>query len=275
MWLELRPLAYRVHPYKWATIGKEIKHIEEATMEDVKAFFKKYYTPSNAILCIAGDFELNEVKEQVEKWYGDIPSGDKYARMLKKEPNQTEFREKIIEREVPVDAFYYAFKMPERKNPDYYLADVLSDALGRDKSSRLYKRLKKELELVSEISAYITGSLDEGLLIISGRLSNGVSFEQLDEELWNILSDLQHHKIEENELKRLMIKIRTAKEFQEQGLLNRAMNLCLFELLGDANGINEEALIYEKITSNDLLRISKQLLRKTNCSLLKVQAIKK
>lgn len=275
VWLELRPLAYRVHPYKWATIGKEIKHIEEATMEDVKAFFKKYYTPSNAILCIAGDFELNEVKKQVEKWYGDIPSGDKYARMLKKEPNQTEFREKIIEREVPVDAFYYAFKMPERKNPDYYLADVLSDALGRDKSSRLYKRLKKELELVSEISAYITGSLDEGLLIISGRLSNGVSFEQLDEELWNILSDLQHHKIEENELKRLMIKIRTAKEFQEQGLLNRAMNLCLFELLGDANGINEEALIYEKITSNDLLRISKQLLRKTNCSLLKVQAIKK
>lgn len=275
VWLELRPLAYRVHPYKWATIGKEIKHIEEATMEDVKAFFKKYYTPSNAILCIAGDFELNEVKEQVEKWYGDIPSGDKYARMLKKEPNQTEFREKTIEREVPVDAFYYAFKMPERKNPDYYLADVLSDALGRDKSSRLYKRLKKELELVSEISAYITGSLDEGLLIISGRLSNGVSFEQLDEELWNILSDLQHHKIEENELKRLMIKIRTAKEFQEQGLLNRAMNLCLFELLGDANGINEEALIYEKITSNDLLRISKQLLRKTNCSLLKVQAIKK
>ena len=275
VWLELRPLAYRVHPYKWATIGKEIKHIEEATMEDVKAFFKKYYTPSNAILCIAGDFELNEVKKQVEKWYGDIPSGDKYARMLKKEPNQTEFREKIIEREVPVDAFYYAFKMPERKNPDYYLADVLSDALGRDKSSRLHKRLKKELELVSEISAYITGSLDEGLLIISGRLSNGVSFEQLDEELWNILSDLQHHKIEENELKRLMIKIRTAKEFQEQGLLNRAMNLCLFELLGDANGINEEALIYEKITSNDLLRISKQLLRKTNCSLLKVQAIKK
>lgn len=275
VWLQLRPLAYHVHPYKWATIGKEIRHIEEATMEDVKTFFKKYYTPSNAILCIAGDFELEEVKKQVEKWYGDIPSGHKYARMLKKEPDQAEFREKIIEREVPVDAFYYAFKMPERKNPDYYVADVLSDALGRDKSSRLYKRLKKELELVSEVSAYITGSLDEGLLIISGRLSNGISFEQLDEELWKILNDLQRHKIGEDELKRLMIKIRTAKEFQEQGLLNRAMNLCLFELLGDANGINEEALIYEKITSGDLLRISRQILRKTNCSLLKVQAVKK
>lgn len=274
VWLQLRPLAYQVHPYKWATIGKEIKHIEDATMEDVKAFFKKYYTPSNAILCVAGNFELEEVKQLVEKWYGDIPSGEKYARILPKEPQQNEYREKTIEREVPVDAFYYAFKMPERKNPDYYVADVLSDALGRDKSSRLYKRLKKELELVTEISAYITGSLDEGLLIISGRLSDDVSFEQLDEELWKLLDEIQHNAIENDELHRLMIKIRTAKEFQEQGLLNRAMNLCIFELLGDANGINEEALIYDKITSKDLLRVSKNTFKKTNCSLLKVKAIK-
>lgn len=275
VWLQLRPLAYQVHPYKWATIGKEIKHIEEATMEDVKLFFRKFYTPSNAILCIAGNFEPEEIKLLVEKWYGTIPSGEKYARILPKEPVQKEFREKTIERDVPASAFYYAFKMPERKNPDYYVADVLSDALGRDKSSRLYKRLKKELEFVTEISAYITGSLDEGLLIISGRLSDGISFEQLDEEMWKILEDLQHTKVEDEELKRLMIKIRTAKEFQEQGLLNRAMNLCIFELLGDAEGINEEALIYSKITPKDLLRVSKTTLKKTNCSLLKVKAMKK
>jgi zinc protease len=272
VWLELRPLAYRVHPYKWATIGKEIKHIEEAKMEDVKAFFRKFYTPSNAILCVAGNFELQEVKSLVEKWYGDIPAGEKYARILPKEPIQKEYREKTIEREVPVDAFYYAFKIPERKNPDYYVVDILSDALGRDKSSRLYKRLKKELELVTEISAYITGSLDEGLLVISGRLSNGITFEKLDEELWKILDELYHNPIEDEELKRLMIKIRTAKEFQEQSLLDRAMNLCIFELLGDANGINEEALIYSKITAKDLLRVSKSVLKKTNCSLLKVKA---
>lgn len=275
VWLQLRPLAYQVHPYKWATIGKEIKHIEEATMEDVKAFFKKFYTPSNAILCVAGNFELDEVKSLVEKWYGDIPSGNKYARILKKEPAQKEYREKMIERDVPVDAFYYAFKIPERKNPDYYLADVVSDALGRDKSSRLYKHLKKELELVSDIAAYITGSLDEGLLIISGKLSDGVSFEQLDQELWKLLDELHTSKIEAEELKRLMIKIRTSKEFQEQGLLNRAMNLCVFELLGDANGINEEWLIYNKITPSDLQRISKEIFKKTNCSVLKVKAVKK
>ncbi len=275
VWLELRPLAYQVHPYKWATIGKEIKHIEEATMEDVKSFFEKFYTPSNAILCVAGNFEFEEVKTLVEKWYGDIPTGKKYARILKKEPEQKEYREKTIERDVAVDAFYYAFKMPERKNPDYYVVDLLSDALGRDKSSRLYKRLKKDLRLVTEISSYITGSLDEGLLIISGRLADNITFEQLDEELWKILDDLQQNPINDGELERLMIKIRTAKEFQEQGLLNRAMNLCIFELLGDANGINEEALIYNKITSKDLSRVSRKTLKKTNCTLLKVKAIKK
>lgn len=275
VWLELRPLAYQVHPYKWATIGKEIKHIEEATMEDVKSFFEKFYTPSNAIICVAGNFEFEEVKVLVEKWYGDIPTGKKYARILKKEPEQKEYREKTIERDVAVDAFYYAFKMPERKNPDYYVVDLLSDALGRDKSSRLYKRLKKDLRLVTEISSYITGSLDEGLLIISGRLADNITFEQLDEEFWKILDDLQQNPINDGELERLMIKIRTAKEFQEQGLLNRAMNLCIFELLGDANGINEEALIYHKITSKDLSRVSKKTLKKTNCTLLKVKAIKK
>ncbi len=274
VWLELRPLAYEKHPYRWATIGKEIKHIEDATMEDVKVFFKKFYTPSNAILCVAGNFEFEEVKSLVNKWYGSIPEGTEYARILPKEPAQKEFREKRIERDVPVDAFYYAFKMPERKNPDYYVADVLSDALGRDKSSRLYRSLKKELQLVTEISAYITGSLDEGLLIVSGRLADGISFEQLDTELWCLLNELHAEQIETEELKRLMIKIRTAKEFQEQGLLNRAMNLCIFELLGDANGINEEAEIYAKITAKDLKRVSQSILKKTNCTLLKVKAKK-
>lgn len=272
VWLQLRPLAYKVHPYKWATIGKEIKHIEEATMDDVKAFFHKHYSPCNAILCIAGNFELDYIKQVVEKWYGSIPSGKKYARILKKEPTQTEFREKIIQRKVPVNAFYYAFKMPERKNPDYYVVDVLSDALGRDKSSRLYKVLKKEKELVSEISAYITGSLDEGLLVISGKLADGVSFETLDEALWSELEKIKQEEINEIELKRLMIKIRTSKEFQEQGILNRAMNLCIFELLGDANGINEEWLIYNKITGSEINRVANDILRKTNCSLLKVES---
>lgn len=272
VWLELRPLAYEVHPYKWATIGKEVKHIEDATMEDVKAFFAKFYNPSNAILCIAGNFELVEVKALVEKWYGDIPAGIKPPRLLPKEPEQTIFKEKTIIRSVPTDAFYYAFKMPERRNPDYYVADLLSDALGRDRSSRLYIRLKKELNLVSEISAYVMGSLDDGLLLVSGKLNNGVTFEQVDEALWKVLDEIKETEMAEVELKRLLIKIRTAKEFQEQGLLNRAMNLCSFELLGDADGINQESLLYQAIKPSDLKLIANQLMVRENCTLLKIKS---
>ena len=272
VWLELRPLAYHKHPYQWATIGKEIKHIEDATMDDVKAFFQKHYTPSNAILCIAGNFELTEVKTLVEKWFGDIPSGLKPARILPQEPEQTEFREKIIYRNVPSDAFYYAFKMPERKSVDYYLADILSDALGRDKSSRLYLTLQKELKLVTEIGAFITGSMDEGLFVISGKLSPGASFEQVDEAIWNVIEGIQNEVVQPDELNRLKNKIRTAKEFQEQGLLNRAMNLAFFELLGDADGVNQEAEIYAQIEPIHLQTSAKQLLSRTKCSLLKVKA---
>ena len=219
VWLLLRPLAYKKHPYKWATIGKEISHIENATMDDVRSFFQRFYCPSNAILCVAGNFELEQVKERVSYWFSTIPSAKKPFRILPAEPDQTEYRELTVERKVPADAFYYAFKMSERKSEGYYVTDILSDAIGREKSSLLYISLKKEKQFVSEISAYITGSLDEGLLIISGKLNEGVSFEMLDEALWNCLEQIKNVELSEIELDRLKIKIRTAKEFQEQGLL--------------------------------------------------------
>jgi zinc protease len=271
--LKLRPLAYHTHPYQWATIGKEISHIEEAIMEDVKAFFHKFYNPSNAILCIAGNFELDEVKRLVEKWYGDIPSKMKPARILTAELPQTEFREQIIERTVPSDAFYYAFKMSERKSAEYYITDMLSDALGRDKSSRLYTSIQKEQKLVTEIGAYITGSLDNGLMVISGKLSPDVTFEEVDAAIWKVLNEIQTEKISTKELDRLKNKIKTAKAFQEQGLLNRAMNLAYFELLGDADGVNQEAILYEQIQPEHILANAQDILQKTNCSLLKVKAI--
>lgn len=273
VWLNLRPLAYKVHPYQWATIGKEIRHIEEAKMEDVRAFFNKHYNPSNAILCIAGNFERAYIEDVVNKWYGDIPGGIKPPRILPTEPEQTTFREQVLNRNVPANAFYYAFKMAERRSEGYYMADVLSDALGRDKSSRLYTELKKNKQLVSEIGAYITGSLDNGLLIISGKLNDGISFDQLDNALWEELEKIKAHEMPMHELQRLMNKLKTSREFEEQGLLNRAMNLSQFELLGDANGINEEAEIYDAIQPSHLQTTAMQIFKKSNCSLLKVNAV--
>ena len=270
VWLNLRPLAYDRHPYKWATIGKEISHIEQASMDQVKAFFDRYYHPANAILCIAGNLELEETKKLVEKWFGDIPSKPKAERDLPSEPVQTAFKEKTIIRKVPSKAFYYAFKMVGRIDEDYYVSDVISDILGQDKSARLYLKLKKELQLVSSINAYITGSIDPGLLIITGKLNDGISFEELDEELWKILDELKAERIPESELQKVIAKIRTAKEFQEQGLLNRAMNLSVHELMGDANGINEEQEHYKRIDPNAIHRVANQVLQRKNCSLLKI-----
>lgn len=271
VWLELRPMAYNTHPYKWATIGKEIRHIEDAQMETVKAFFQKYYCPANAILCIAGNFELDEIKALVNKWYGDIPSGEKPTRNLPKEPIQFEFREKILHRDVPSRAFYYAFKMPARADEKFYVADLLSDAIGRDKSSRLYKALKKDKKLVSNISAYVTGSLDEGLLLISGKLIEGITFDALDQALWKELANLVQEGVSPEELDRLKVKVKTSKEFQEQGLLNRAMNLCYYELLGNADEINREEEHYERITADQLQAEARKIFRKENCSVLKVE----
>lgn len=272
VWLNLRPLAFTKHPYLWATIGKEIKHIEDASMDDVKKFFQRFYCPNNAILCIAGNFELEEIKALVEKWYGDIPRGPENKRLLETEPQQTEFRELILERDVPSDAFYYAFKMPERKSKDYYVCDIISDALGGDKSSRLYQKLQKNKKLVTEIQAYILGSLDAGLFLISGKLAPGKSFEDLDQAIWEELDRIKREKIESNEITRLKNKIQTAKEFQEQGLLNRAMNLSYHELLGDANGINLEQESYSAITAEAFLQTCQNLFQKNACSLLKVKS---
>ena len=271
VWLELRPLAYTKHPYKWATIGKEIKHIEDAKMTDVKAFFKKHYHPSNCILCVIGNFELDYVKERVNHFFGSIPKAKKSARILPLEPAQDRFKSKTIVRNVPADAFYYAFKMPERKNPGYYLADLLSDIMGREKVSKMYVDLIKKQKLVSEINAYITGSMDEGLFIITGKLNEGKSFADLDKEIWKIIAHYKTTLISKKELEQIKIKLRTARAFQDQGLLNRAMNLSFFELLGDANGINQEQEIYQSIQAEDLRTFANEMFAKKNGVLLKVK----
>ncbi len=268
VWLELRPLAYKVHPYQWATIGKEISHIEQATMDDVRSFFGTHYHPGNAILTIAGNYENNQIEDLVSKWYSAIPGKNKGARILQREPIQTEYRTLTLKRNVPASAFYYAFKMSERKSEGYYIADLLSDEVGKDKSGKLYLTLKKDKALVHEINAYILGSLDEGLFIVSGKLMPGKTFEDLDTALWEVLETFKNILISTPDLNRLRMKGKTSKAFQEQGLLNRAMNLSLFELLGDANGINEEEAIYNAIEASHLQDYAKSLFNPNNCSRL-------
>ncbi|WP_338792498.1 pitrilysin family protein [Bernardetia sp. MNP-M8] len=268
IWLHLRPLVYQKHSYNWATIGKEIKHIEDATLEEVKAFFYKHYRPDNAVLVVAGNVEKDEVEKMVKKWFGDIPKGNRPMRNLENEPPQTEARHKKVEAKVPLNAIYKAYRMGHRKANDYYATDLVSDVLGRDKSARLYQELVKEKEMFNSIGAYIMGSVDEGLLVISGKLNPAYSPEQGEEAIQTVIDDFLENGISDDELTKVKNQAEASHIFSEIEVLNRAMNIAYYAILGDVEMVNTIADQMAKVTKEELMQTAKKTLRKENCSTL-------
>ncbi len=266
VWHHIADMAYKVHPYRWPTIGKLPKHVEDATLQDVKAFFYKYYRPNNAILVVAGKVQTTEVRRMAEKWFGDIPPGPKHLRQLPQEPPQKRLEKRINEGNVPVDALYLAFHMPSRYQREYYVVDLISDVLGNGSSSRLYRRLLKERELFSAIDCYVSGSIDPGLLIIEGKTADGVSLEQGAEAIWQELEALKAAPVPERELQKLKNKVESTLQFSELNILNKAINLAFFELLGDAGIINQEARLYQEVSTQELHKAAQAILTEENCS---------
>ena len=268
VWLKLKPLAYQVHPYQWATIGKEISHIENAKIADVKAFFAKHYNPSNAVLVVAGAVTLAEVKSLCDKWFSPIPAGIKYERNLTDEPIQLAERSLKVYAKVPTDAIYKAFHIDSRLSGLYNTADLISDILSRGESSRLYQSLVKNKRIFSEINAYISGDIEPGLLIVEGKLMPGITMEQADESIWIALDEMKTDTVPVREMQKNINKLVSAFVFGEMSLLNKAMNLAYYELLGDANLINVELEQYQKITVEAIQAYAKQIFRKENCATL-------
>ena len=264
VWLLLRPLAYKVHPYRWPTIGKDISHIENAKLEDVRNFFFKYYRPNNSIMVVAGNVTLNRVKDLSEKWFGDIEKGPENLRNLPDEPEQKEQRKITEHRNVPVDAIYLTFHGPERKSDEYYAMDLLTDVLSNGHSSRLYQNLVKEKKMFSELHGYQTGQVDENLIVIEGKLAPGTSMEEAEEEIWHELNKIQKEEINKDELIKVKNKIEATLEFSEMSVLNKAMNLAYYELLGDAGKVNDEVDNYRKVTSTEIREQAKKIFKKEN-----------
>jgi zinc protease len=274
VWMQLRPLIFQSHPYKWATIGKEIAHIENATLEEVKSFFFKFYAPANAILVVAGNIELDEVKRLAKKWFSDIPNRAKYVRNIAPEPKQTEPRELTLERDVPADALYVAFRMGNRASEEHYIGDLISDLLAGSNSSRLYNKLIVEEKKFNSISAYITGDMEEGLFVISGNLSDGVSKEEGLKLIWQELESLKSTEIPDDELTKVKNKHKTRKVFGEQSLLNRVINIAYFEVLGMLDQINDELHHFDKIQPETVLGFATSIFDKNNSSTLHIIAKK-
>lgn len=268
VWLLLRPMVYKHHPYQWATIGKEISHIEEARIEDVKAFFTKHYNPQNAIMVIGGDVNLEDVKALSEKWFGQIPAGEKYHRDLPQEPTQREERRSTVTAKVPLNDLYIAFQMEDRLAPEYYTTDLISDILSRGNSSRLYRTLVKEKQLFSEIHAHMTGSFDKGIFVVEGKPLEHVSIEEAETAIWMELEKLKTEAVPADELTKVKNKSESTMVFSEMALLDKAMNLAYFELLGDAEWLNQETSKYLAVEAGQIQEHANKLFRRDNSTTL-------
>ena len=266
--LLLRPLAYTVHPYRWNTIGEDISHIENVQMNEVKRFFKQFYSPSNAILSICGNVSKDEVTVLADKWFSHLKPGQTEHRKLPEEPEQREIRTMTVTRDVPCTAIIKAFHMPARLEKDYHACDLISDILSNGKSSRLYNRLFKEKKLFSEINAYISGSHDRGLFLINGLLAQDVGIEEAENALNEELAKLSTEDIEENELQKVKNKVESSLVLSYTDIRTKALNLAIYELLGDASLMNTDILKYHEVNIEDIKRVSGQLFRQPNCSTL-------
>ena len=269
----LRELAYEAHPYRWPTIGKEIAHIAQATLEEVKDFFYRFYAPNNAILAVTGHISFEETIRLAEKWFGPIPARNISPRQLPAEKPQTAVRRKTVERKVPVDAIYMAFHMSNRMHPDYYVYDMITDILSNGRSSRFIQSLVQEQKLFTSIDAYISGSLDEGLLHVTGKPVEGVSLEQAEKAIWKELEKMKTVPVSEQELEKVKNRYESEQIFNNINYLNVATNLAFFELTGKAEDINEEVGKYRAVTAEQIQATSARCFVPENCSILYYKAI--
>lgn len=270
----IREMAYQTHPYQWPTIGKEISHIANATLDEVKEFFYRFYAPNNAILAVTGHISLEETIRLAEKWFGPIPARNVPKRNLPKEVQQTEIRRKTVERKVPVDALYMAFHMCDRHHADYPVYDIITDILSNGRSSRFIQHLVQENKIFTGIDAYITGSIDEGLLHIAGKPAEGISLEEAEKAIWAELDELKRVSVDELELEKVKNRYESEQIFNNINYLNVATNLAYFELLGKAEDINDEVRKYRSVTASQLQKVAQKTFIPENCSILYYKAIK-
>jgi zinc protease len=268
VWLLLRPLAYKQHPYSWPTIGKEVSHIENATLDDVKQFFKKYYHPSNAILSLSGNIDPDEAYKLCEKWFAPISAGEAVKQILPVEPEQTSQRKLEVKRDVPIDAIYKTWHCCARNDDEFYATDLVTDILSTGKSSRFYNSLIREQKLFTNVDLYMLGDLDKSLVAVQGKLVKGVSIVDAENAIDREIEKLTGEPPSERELNKVKNKIESSLAFGDMSIENRALNLCYYEMLGDANLINKQMEKYAPVTAGDIQTTAQSIFKKSNSSVL-------
>ena len=270
----VRSLVYKEHPYRWPTIGKEPTHIENATLDEVKDFFFRFYAPNNSILAVTGNISFEDTVALAEKWFGPIPRRDVKPRSLPVEPQQTEERRLTVERNVPVDALHLVFHKCDRLHPDYYVFDILSDLLSAGRSSRLIQHLVVDRQVFGSIDAYISGSIDAGMFYVVGKLAPGITLEEAEAAVWQELEAMKTEDIAEEELEKVKNRYESEQIFSNINYLNVATNLAFFELIGRAEDINHEVEKYRAVTAQRIKEVAQRTFVRENCSVLYYKAKK-
>ena len=270
----VRGLVYQKHPYRWPTIGLEPTHIENATLDEVKDFFFRFYAPNNTILAVTGNISFEDTVALAEKWFGPIPRRDVKPRNLPVEPQQTEERRLIVERNVPVDALHLVFHKCDRLHPDYYVFDMLSDLLSAGRSSRLIQHLVVDCQVFGSIDAYISGSIDAGMFYVVGKLAPGITLEEAEAAVWQELEAMKTEDIAEEELEKVKNRYESEQIFSNINNLNVATNLAFFELIGQAEDINHEVEKYRAVTAQRIKEVAQRTFVRENCSVLYYKAKK-
>jgi len=264
--LLLRPLAYSVHPYRWPTIGMEVSHLENVSLDDVRNFFSSRYTPGNAILTLAGNINTDKAHDLATKWFGSIPGRAAAERRLPSEPAQKGERNLKVEREVPADALYKAWHMGKRMSDDFYTLDLLTDLLAGGESGRLYNKLVREKNLFSEINAYITSDIDPGLVILSGKLMKGTDIKDAEKAVNEVIDELKDSSLTERELEKVKNKFESSTVLSNTSILNKAMSLSVYELLGDIHLVNRETERFRAVSKEMVREAAVSYLNPENCT---------
>jgi zinc protease len=267
-WHHISDLMFKVHPYRWPVIGLTPQHIEEAHLADVKEFYQNWYRPNNAVVSIAGNIKTDEALQKVEKWFAPVPAGQAPLRHLPAEPVQTAPQSRVLEADVPIPAVFLCFRVPARVHADFYPVDLLSDILCNGPSSRLYRRLLKEQQLFSSIDAYVTANFDPGLLIIEGKLNEGIRPEAALDAVWRELELLQQTPVDARELDKIRRRFESTLVYSEISILNKAQNLGFYEALQRAELMNEETDIYLSVSAADMQRVARDIFRPDNSATL-------
>lgn len=272
IWHHIGPLTYLIHPYRIPTIGERPEHIEQANLDDVQSFYQNFYCPNNAVLSVSGKVQATEVFELCKKWFGDVAIGKAQKAKSVVEPRQTKRRQKTVQSNVPLDALYMVFHSAERRDDNYYIDDIITDILAEGEASILYEKLVKELELFSFVDAYITGSIDAGLLVIEGKLAEDISFENAEASIWYLLEQLISQVISQKELEKIQNRIEHNLEFSEMSNLHKAISLGYYEVLGEVDLMNREKDKYQAISAADIQERCRALFQKEQVSVVYYQS---